>query len=431
VTKALLVTLDELGEEIGGNAIRSAELASLLTAHAEVTLAAPGSTPSWLSQVRHVPFELADPRSLRPELAAADVIVTPPQGPLLNAWLRRSPARVVYDVYDPHPLEALETYSEAGPARARLWSTVALDQLLEAFHTGHHFVCASERQRDLLIGMMLAERLITRSAYRRDPTLRALIDVVPFGVPEAAPRRLPGAGVRARFEAIGASDEVILWNGGIWNWLDPDTAIRAVARLAERRSSVRLVFMGRPPLQAHGSETARVAQELAGELGILDRIVFFNDRWVPYAERGSWLMDAACALSTQRDHLEARYSFRTRLLDCFWAGLPVVCSQGDELSERVSREDLGASVPPGDVAATAAALEGVLERGRADYEERLAKVAAEYRWSRMASPLIRYVTSPEPATAPGRGLAARTSSPARRARALAIRLGRGSLARLR
>jgi glycosyltransferase involved in cell wall biosynthesis len=431
VTKALLVTLDELGEEIGGNAIRSAELASLLTAHAEVTLAAPGSNPSWLSRVRYVPFEPANPRSLRPELAAADVIVTPPQGPLFNAWLRRSPARVVYDVYDPHPLEALETYAEVSSARARLWSTVALDQLLEALHTGHHFMCASERQRDLLIGMLLAARLIGRPEYRRDPTLRTLIDVVPFGVPEAPPRRVPGAGVTTRFEAIGADDEVILWNGGIWNWLDPETAIRAVARLAERRSRVRLVFMGRPPLQRQGSETARAAQELAAELGILDRIVFFNDRWVPYADRDSWLMDAACALSTQQDHLEARYSFRTRLLDCFWAGLPVVCTQGDELSERVSREDLGASVPPGDVAATAAALEGVLERGRSDYARRLEQVAAEYRWSRIASPLIRYVTSRDPSTPPGRRLAARASSPVRRARALAIRLGRGSLARLR
>jgi glycosyltransferase involved in cell wall biosynthesis len=431
VTRALVVSLDELGEQIGGNAIRSVELASLLASHADVTLAAPGSTPSWLSRLRHARFELSDPRSLRPELAAADVIVTPPQGPLVNAWLRRSRSRVVYDVYDPHPLEALETYAESGPVRARLWSTVARDQLLEALHTGHHFMCANERQRDLLIGMMLAEGLIERSLYQRDPTLRTLIDVVPFGVPETPPRRVAGAGATGRFTAIDEDDEVILWNGGIWNWLDPDTAIRAVARLAERRPRVRLVFMGRPPLEAHGSEGARAAQELAARFGLLDRIVFFNDGWVPYAERDSWLLGAACAVSTQRNHLEARYSFRTRLLDCFWTGLPVVCSQGDDLSELVSREDLGASVPAGDVVATADALEEVLERGRAEYAERLAKVAAQYRWSRVAGPLIRFVTSPGPSRPPGRRLAARTASPLRRARALAIRVARGSVARLR
>jgi glycosyltransferase involved in cell wall biosynthesis len=431
MTRALVVTLDPLGEEIGGNAIRSVELASVLTAHADVTLASPGSAPGWLSRVRHVRFEAADPRALRPELSAADVVVTPPQGPLVNAWLRRSRARIVYDVYDPHPLEALEAHAASGPARAWLWSTVALDQLLDALYTGHHFLCASERQRDLLIGAMLAARLIGSSEYRRDPTLRDLVDVVPFGLPEAPPRSRPGAGARARFDSIGPDDEVVLWNGGIWNWLDPETAIKAVAGLAERRPRVRLVFMGRPPLDARGSETARAARELASGLGLLDRVVYFNDRWVPYAERDGWLVDAACALSTQRDHLEARYSFRTRLLDCFWAGVPVVCSAGDELSDRVDREDLGATVPPGDAAAAEAALERVLERGRAEYAERLARVAAEYGWPRVAAPLVRYVTSEGPPRAPGRRAGLRLANPVRRARAMAIRLGRRSIARLR
>jgi glycosyltransferase involved in cell wall biosynthesis len=431
VRRALVVTLDPLGDEMGGNAIRAVELASTLAAHADVTLAAPGSAPRSLSHLRHAPFDPAEPRPLRTVIDSADVVVTPPQGPLVNGWLRSSGARIVYDLYDPHPLEALETYAGARLARAELWGTVALDQLLDALHTGHHFICASERQRDLWIGALLARRLVSSQAYRRDPTLRSVIDVVPFGVPDEPPRRVTGAGVRARFDSIGEDDEVVLWNGGIWNWLDPETAIRAVARLVGGRPRVRLVFMGRPPLHAHGSETARAAHELAGRLGVLDEVVFFNDRWVPYAERDSWLLDADCALTTQGEHLEARYSFRTRLLDCFWAGLPVVCSEGDELSERVAREDLGAAVAPGDVGATEAAVEEVLERGRADYASRLARVAAEYAWSRVAAPLIRYVTSGAGHRPLGRRPAARTSDPLWRTRGAAIRLVRGARARLR
>lgn len=62
----------------------------------------------------------------------------------------------------------------------------------------------------------------------------------------------------------------------------------------------------------------------------------FNDSWEPYAERDEWLAAADCAISTHVEHLETRYSSRTRLLDCFWAGLPVVCTTGDDLAARVA-----------------------------------------------------------------------------------------------
>ena len=43
---------------------------------------------------------------------------------------------------------------------------------------------------------------------------------------------------------IGPSDRLLLWGGGIWNWFDPLTVIRAVGRLAEGRSDVKLLFLG-------------------------------------------------------------------------------------------------------------------------------------------------------------------------------------------
>src|SRR5262249_28644569 len=77
--------------------------------------------------------------------------------------------------------------------------------------------------------------------------------------------------------------------------------------------------------------------------------------WVPYEERVNWLLDADCAVSAHLDHVETRFAFRTRLLDCFWAGLPVVCTEGDDLAERVARDDLGGTVAAGDVDGMAAA----------------------------------------------------------------------------
>ena len=117
---------------------------------------------------------------------------------------------------------------------------------------------------------------------------------------------------------------------------------------------------------------------------------------MPYAERGTWLLEADCAISTQVEHLETRFAFRTRLLDCFWARLPIVCTLGDELADRVMQEDLGVAVAEGDPRALAGALETVLARGRASYGERLSRVAAQYTWPRVVEPIARFLAAELP-----------------------------------
>ena len=51
--------------------------------------------------------------------------------------------------------------------------------------------------------------------------------------------------------------------------------------------------------------------------------------WVPYDERADFLLDADLGVSTHLEHIETAYSFRTRVLDYWWAGLPVVATDGD------------------------------------------------------------------------------------------------------
>jgi glycosyltransferase involved in cell wall biosynthesis len=375
------------------------------------------------------PFDPARPHALRRLIDAAGVIVTPPQGAVVTAWLRRSRAALVYDLYDPGPLEMLEIHAGASPAVRELWTMLAADQLIDALHLGNHFICATERQRDLWLGAMVGNRLLTPRTYDADPSLRSVIDVVPFGIPEAAPEPTSG-GVRARFPAIAADAEIVLWNGGIWNWLDPGTAVRAVAALVERRPGVRLVFMGRPPHLEDAARAAHEARRLAADAGLLDRVVFFNDTWVPYAERSAWLLEADCAVSTHLEHLETRFAFRTRLLDCLWAGLPVVCTQGDELAERIVRSDLGAVAPPGDAVTLASALERVLRRGKPAYAEALAAAASELSWPAVARPLIRYVTAAEHPPRLGATRDRRMSRPLARLRSTGIRTARSALAGL-
>lgn len=411
-----------------GVAIRSFELARALARVADVVLAAPagGPAPVLPSSVELVSYDRERPRDLRRRISGADVVVAQPQPPVVMRWLNQSDARLIFDLYDPEVFENLAIFAGHHSRLDALWLSLTLDRLASAFHLGHHFLCASETQRDLWIGAMLAERVLRIDRYEADPSFRSVIAVVPFGLDGTAPRSAPGAGIRARFPAIGESDEIVLWNGGIWSWLDPVTPIAAVAELAGERPNVRLVFMGGGD---DGPESLQaVAQKEASDRGLVNSTVFFNDQWVPYERRGSWLLEADCAVAAHGDHLETRFAFRTRLLDCFWAGLPIVTTTGDELARRVRLDDLGATAVPGDVAGFAAAIRQVLERGRADFAPQLALIADEFRWDRVCEPLVSFVL--DPATTPRLGPLQRALAPrsSQRARAFAHQAARTAVA---
>jgi len=413
--RLLVLCPDPVGPEMRGMAIRCTELARALVPHADVTLAATGgdSAEAVWSQDRLGP--------LRDLLRGADAVLAPPQPPHVTRALARSGARLCFDLYDPESLEVLERFRDHRLAARRVHAAAATDKLLDALRAGHFFVCADERQRDLWIGALLAAGLLGPAAYDRDPTLRSLIDVLPFGVPAEPPARTADAPIRARFPELSGEERIVLWNGGLWGWLDAPAAIRAVATVRERGTPARLVVMGAS--SAGGAGTAEHQARLASERA--DGAALFNDRWVPYAERGAWLLEADCAISAHRDHLESRYAFRTRVLDCLWAGLPPVVTAGDALAALIEREDLGAWAPPGDDAALAYALERVLVAGRESYAPRLAAAAQRFAWPRVAEPLVRFVTAPEaPPRAGADGLAALEVSPGRRLRRTAQRLTR-------
>jgi glycosyltransferase involved in cell wall biosynthesis len=399
--EVLFISADPVGGEMAGLGIRCWELARALRDRASVTIAHGGTEEGERDGVRTVAFRPHAPHVLRELIAGADTVVAHPQWPLVDRWLRRSSARVVIDLYCPETLETLELRAGEPVLARRQMTATTLDRLHSSLRTGHNFVCASETQRDLWLGAMLALRLIDPELYDGDPSLREVIELVPFGVPGEPPAGETQGGPRDAIAALEADSEIVLWNGGIWSWLDAESAIRAVALLAEQRPSVRLVFMGIAAGHPAAAASAESARRVAGELGVLESVVHFHDGWIPYAERAAWLAQASCALSTHSEHLESRFAYRTRLLDCFWAGLPVVCTGGDDLAEHVQREELGAVAPPGDVGALCAALAQVLDRGRASYAPALREAAERQTWRRVAEPLARWISQPRPAERPG------------------------------
>jgi hypothetical protein len=130
-------------------------------------------------------------------------------------------------------------------------------------------------------------------------------------------------------------------------------------------------------------------ERLASELGERERSVFFLD-WVSYEDRESLLSEAWVGAVLHPLHLETRFSVRTRVLDYIWAGLPIVITEGDVMSELVREKGLGRVVPAQHPGAVAEALVDLLSRPKSDWAAAFAACAESLRWSRVVQPILHY-----------------------------------------
>lgn len=389
--RVLVVANDHVGKTMAGPGIRAYRMAVELSADFDVTLVAPFATDLRPTSVEIVQDDPWDDHRMSARVRAFDAVVTQRLPVPTMRRLARTGVMTIYDLYDPSGLEALALAAAMPPTR-RIDATHRLEAILQeaALACGDAFICASERQRDFWLGSLITIGRVDRDAYVQDPSLRKVIDVVPFGIEPSRPRR-NGPAIKGVVPGIGADDKVLLWGGGVWNWLDPLTIIRAVARISERRSDVKLFFLGlehpNPTIATMPME--RQAFALAEELGVRDRFVFFNRAWVPYEQRGSYYLDADVGVSAHFDNLETRFSFRTRLLDYFWAGLPVITTRGDVLGDLVAERGLGRTPEPESIDAWEAAIEQLLDdEGERDAVRRnLGEVRGEFAWSRVVGPL--------------------------------------------
>jgi glycosyltransferase involved in cell wall biosynthesis len=393
--KVLIVTDDVLTTTMAGPAIRAWQIAEALAEDHDVCLAT--TSPTCERESDRFRTEACDQSRFAELEQWCDVLIF--QGFVLNhaPVLRHTSKVMVVDLYDPIHLEALElTRSQAPPERA-VNSASPVRVLSEQMTRGDFFVCASEKQRDLWLGFLSALGRINPPTYDDDPSLRRLIDVVAFGLPDDPPVH-DRASLKGVVPGIGPSDEVVLWGGGVYDWFDPVTAIRAIDGLRRRRPNVRLYFLGvrHPNPAIEESRTLTAARALAGDLGILGTHVFFNEGWVAYADRHNFLLEADVAISLHVEHVETAYSFRTRVLDYIWAGLPIVATRGDTFAEIIDREGLGRVVAGEDVGAVESALWDLLEgpEARRACRERSAGVAARFKWSDVLRPLVDFCADP-------------------------------------
>ena len=394
--KILVLSRGVVGRDMASPGIRCYHIARVLAEQipeAQVTLSAPNEPDISSPHPRLRMVRCSSPWDSFLQMLRHDIIISrnfPPH--MIALFLHK---RVVLDFFTAFFIEWMELskrFPEMG--LRRLWMASNRHYSDLQLTLADYLFCSNERQRDMWVGAMSALGLISPPMYDQDSTLRRLIDVVPYGVQPGRPDHTRQV-LKGVVPGIRETDKVLIWNGLVVEWFDAQTVVRAMARVSRVRDDVKLFFLGTQHpdfVTSVEARPVREAIELSKQLGVYERSVFFNIGWVPYREIGNYLTEADIGVCAGFDNLEARYAFRTRFVDLFWAELPIVCTGGDVLAERVGSDPLGIVVPPGDDEAFAAAIVRLVE-DREFYERcrgNMPAIKEELSWERVLAPLVEF-----------------------------------------
>lgn len=352
-------TPDVVGNRMAGPGIRAWHIARELSKHFDTTLIAKaeGIERDGVTFIEH------GTDAARAAMRDASVLIGQPARGFRK---RRRAQRIVYDLFDPTVLELRELYGNAPSLRQRVHLAAEWWRLSEALMRADLLVCAARKQRDFYEGLQSGSA----------PWIE-----VPFGIDPADLRSCPKP-----------QDDIVVWGGGVWEWLDPATAIDAIIRLNREGTRVKLLFLGRSRPNRDLVDRRRDDRFDA----LLKRAgphVAANEEWVPYDDRLSWLRSGKIAIMLHRRTAEADYSIRTRLFDAIAAGIPVVATRGGFAAELVENEGLGIVVSPGDVAAVAEAIRRLLmdDETYSTCVDNLERIRPRFTWEQVTRPLVRAI----------------------------------------
>jgi GT2 family glycosyltransferase/glycosyltransferase involved in cell wall biosynthesis len=398
VRRITLLSNDLIGPRMAGTAIRTWELACALSSHAAVTIAS--DRPVDRTHPGVETLLVTDHDMLRAHIDQADAVFVFGFDIVRYPFLATSRALRIVDLYDPWIFGSLEQYDTMSSVEAERSKTHEVNTLNQLADVGDFFICASERQRDFWLGLLASRGRLDKPSHDADPHLRALIDVVPYGVPSVTPSAVPSLLRDGRFPSINQDSQVILWGGGTWDWFDPLGTLEAFESISHEFPNARLFFMGLE-LEGRGIPTMPSTQRLidrARDRGLITDGRVVLGPWVPYDDRGTYLREADIGVVAAKAMAESRLAFRTRMLDHFWAGLPTLTTSGDVLSELVASSGAGLVVPANNVEALANGMRTLLSSPDllASCQDRARELADQFRWSSVIAPLARMITNPGP-----------------------------------
>lgn len=383
--RVLVLCHDVIGRNMAGPGIRFTNIAKVLGGQFDVTLGVFDAKNQTDAEVAVVSPE----GNYKKYFDRTDVIFAQwLSRPMIN-YANQTGKVIIFDLYAPVPIEYLANleFSKAKIDKHKKHELGAIVNMYKEYLSdGYLFTCSNERQRDFWAGFLTASGLVNFDSFHRHQLQNNFL-ICPMGIDKASPK----VAKKLLRDKVGLAkdDFVLLWTGGIWDWFDAQLVVRAMHSLND--PSIKLVFLGtKHPNSIYKEEMSEsvLARQLAEDLGLLGKSVFFLDGWVPYDDRAAYLLDADAAIYADKQSLETRFSHRTRVLDHFWAGLPTIASKGDFMSELIEQNRLGlvAERTPESFAAAIKNLSGDSKLYN-KIKVNLTKHRSDFTWERSLEPL--------------------------------------------
>lgn len=387
--KVFIAGYDVMGKNMAGPGMRSFAIASFLANHADVILSHCESSDI---SSHGISFKLISDSDVKWESDTFwqnfDLAIMPASQNLKFTLPEYFPIPLVVDIYDPYILENIELLSDKKPSIRDYEYLRHLKAMIEMLLLGDRFLVTSDRTKDFFLGMLAGWGILNPVSASKDKSEKLFLEI-PFGVTDEpfeeayskSSKELPGN--------ISPDDDLILWAGGLWDWLEPQAVINAMPDILKNHPKAKLIFMGykHPNKHVPIMDAAYQCIDMAKKLNLYDKSIIFIE-WTPFEERIPLLHVSKLGVSLHKKHLETRFSFRTRLMDYIWAGIPMVLSGGDVLSEELESSGVAEIVLDNKPRMIADAVSKLLDkRDETDISQTFNNLRLQYRWEKVLTPL--------------------------------------------
>ncbi len=295
----------------------------------------------------------------------------------------------IVDIYAPYLVEHIYYHYKLNNVGLNDFRDNVMIPFYLPFLQGDFFVCANKEQFDYYLGILTLLGRINPSISNK-----RIIDIVPVGVSKKKPEFKKNV-----LKKIIKNKKIIIWPGGFFPWFDPLTAVKSIEIVKKKYKDIALVFVGSYNPLAPKALTYKYVKEIkeyVRKKRLLNKNIYFLP-WQNHKDYQNIYFEAELAVISYKNNLEAKLSSRTRTTDCFWGRLPVICTEGDSISNLIKKEGLGLTVQEKNSNELADKIIFYLKNKREleKTKKRIDKFTKTFFWDRIIEPLHKFCSKPE------------------------------------
>jgi glycosyltransferase involved in cell wall biosynthesis len=254
-------------------------------------------------------------------------------------------------------------------------------------------VCGTPQEHMLVGELAMAERL--NSETMGYPFTRVILPGSP--PPDTSPPSIKK--IRPKLSSLGIdeNDFVVLWCGGYNAWTDTDTLFAGLEKAMQADGRIHYVSIGESTYPSPENVYNQFKRNISTSPH-KDRYHLLG--WLPWSSLNDYYVESNAGINIDGLHYETVYGTRTRLLEMMAKGLPVVSSEGTELSFLLQAKGAALTFQSGDADQFGDHLirlsgDDSLYRSMAECAYRLAD--SEFSFYETTAPLRAWVNHPEKA----------------------------------